>query len=422
MRLNRAIVGAIVWVFAVVLGLPGCVSETSQRASDASSVSSAKASTTNGENMIETELPETLKIATFNASMDGSNYVARGIKPVGDELPNRLANGEALQIKNVAEIIQRVRPDILLINEFDYIADPEQGVLSFQRNYLSQSQQGQAPIHYPHYFVAPVNTGVPVNYDAAKGKRDPREYGFGHYPGQYGMVVLSRFPIAIEQVRTFQHFLWQDMPGNLLTDIVDETGNAWYSEHAKSLLRLSSKSHWDVPVQLGEKVIHVLASHPTPPVFDGPEDRNGKRNHDEIRFWSDYLSGDTYFYDDNGKRGGFSGETFVIVGDLNSSAVEGDAMKSAIANLINHPLVNDDVKPMSEGGKLSRPENPHAATHTAGWGMRADYVLPAKAGWSVKYSGVFWPVEQSTEYRLIESRGASSDHRLVWVEMKLETN
>lgn len=422
MRLNRAIVGVIVWVFAVVFGLAGCVLETSQRASDTSSVSSAKASTTNGENMIETELPETLKIATFNASMDGSNYVARGIKPVGDELPTRLANGEALQIKNVAEIIQRVRPDILLINEFDYIADPEQGVLNFQRNYLSQSQQGQEPIHYPHYFVAPVNTGVPVNYDTAKGKRDPSVYGFGHYPGQYGMVVLSRFPIATEQVRTFQHFLWQDMPGNLLTDILDETGNAWYSERVKSLLRLSSKSHWDVPVKLGEKVIHVLASHPTPPVFDGPEDRNGKRNHDEIRFWRDYLNGDTYFYDDNGKRGGFSGETFVIVGDLNSSAVEGDAMKSAIANLINHPLVNDVVKPMSEGGKLSRPENPHAATHTAGWGMRADYVLPAKAGWSVKDSGVFWPAEHSTEYRLIESRGASSDHRLVWLEMKLETN
>ena len=51
------------------------------------------------------------------------------------------------------------------------------------------------------------------------------------------------------------------------------------------------------------KTVHFLVSHPTPPVFDGPEDRNGTRNFDEIRFWADYVipSRSGYIYDDNGQ-------------------------------------------------------------------------------------------------------------------------
>ena len=63
----------------------------------------------------------------------------------------------------------------------------------------------------------------------------------------------------------------------------------WYSPEVLRSLRLSSKSHWDLPVRIGRRTVHVLASHPTPPTFDGPEDRNGTRNHDEIRFWAEYV-------------------------------------------------------------------------------------------------------------------------------------
>ena len=34
--------------------------------------------------------------------------------------------------------------------------------------------------------------------------------------------------------------------------------------------RLSSKSHWDVPLSIGGRTVHFLVSHPTPPVFDDP--------------------------------------------------------------------------------------------------------------------------------------------------------
>ena len=66
---------------------------------------------------------------------------------------------------------------------------------------------------------------------------------------------------------------------------IEENGGDWYSEQERNIMRLSSKSHWDVPVNIGGQIIHLLASHPTPPIFDGIEDRNGRRNHDEIRFW-----------------------------------------------------------------------------------------------------------------------------------------
>ena len=40
------------------------------------------------------------------------------------------------QIRNIAEIIQRVRPDIVLLNEFDYHPDPRRAVRPFLDRYL----------------------------------------------------------------------------------------------------------------------------------------------------------------------------------------------------------------------------------------------------------------------------------------------
>ena len=115
-------------------------------------------------------------------------------------------------------------------------------------------------------------------------------FGFGFFPGQFGMAVFSQHPIDDDPIRTFQLFLWKDMPGALLPDDPATAGEAdWCSPDELEVFRLSSKSHWDVPIRIENKTVHFLVSHPTPPVFDGPEDRNGTRNHDEIRFWSDYI-------------------------------------------------------------------------------------------------------------------------------------
>jgi endonuclease/exonuclease/phosphatase family metal-dependent hydrolase len=367
----------------------------------------------------------TLKIATFNVSMEALNYVEhkRGESPnvSGEILSNALASDHQ-QIKNIAEIIQTINPDIILLNEFDNQNTNHQDLKTFISNYLNKSQNGQNPIDFPYYYQGPVNTGVnsglDVDGNGIKGELPGDGYGFGYFPGHFGMALLSKYPINLDKVRSFQHFKWQDMP-NALTPKDPKTNKPWYSKKVWQQLRLSSKSHWDVPVEVNGKTIHILASHPTPPVFDGPEDRNGNRNHDEIRFWRDYISADnsSYIYDDKGNKGGIKAkQTFVILGDLNASTVDGDAVKTGISSLITAQGIQD-VMPQSSGGKMHTPDNIHAKHHTAFWRMRADYVLPSVHGLTIEKSGVFWPLETEENYRLIKDRQASSDHRLVWIEL-----
>lgn len=366
-----------------------------------------------------------VRVATFNVSMEGGNYVGKGVTPSGHELPAALSNSDHPQISNIAEIIQRVRPDVLLLNEFDYHEDPAKGVLPFMEKYLSQAQAGAEPIDYPYYYQGPVNTGVDsgmdLNRDGVASGTGQDAFGYGLYPGQYGMLLLSRYPIQTDDIRTFQRFLWKDMPDNLMADMRDEQDELWYPPEIQEKLRLSSKSHWDVPIKINGNTLHILASHPTPPVFDGPEDRNGRRNHDEIRFWVDYLDGDAvdWIYDDKQQRGGLRGERFVILGDLNASMEEGDARREGITDLLGHGKVRRGLLPTSDGGRANRADSQFSPTHTAAWGMRADYVIASQAGWRVIDAGVFWPTPSDPLFRLVESRGASSDHRLVWMDLEL---
>ena len=254
-----------------------------------------------------------MRIATFNTSLYSDD---------DGGLVKRLESGDG-EARKIAAIIQHQRPDLLLLNEFDY---DEAGTAAdlFQRQYLEVAQFGQQAIHYPYRYTASVNTGVPSGLDidrngkvgGAGRERGNDAWGFGLHPGQYGMLVLSMYPIDADAARTFQHFLWKDLP-NASAPHDPKTGDAWYPPEIWSKLRLSSKSHWDVPVDTPRGRIHFLVSHPTPPVFDGPEDRNGARNHDEVKFWSEYIgTGDKpWLCDDKGHCGGLASDAnFVIAG------------------------------------------------------------------------------------------------------------
>jgi len=182
-------------------------------------------------------------------------------------------------------------------------------------------------------------------------------------------------------------------------------------------------------VQTPSGVVHFLVSHPTPPVFDGPEDRNGARNADEIGLWSHYLSGGQtpWLCDDRGRCGGLAtGARFVIAGDLNNDPVDGDGRHEAIVELLEHPRVLRYATPRSEGaaektaqyaaaGVVHRGAPAHA---TGDFGpkagtMRLDYVLPS-VGFALKASGVFWPASTAPEAAIADG----SDHHLVWVDLQ----
>ncbi len=373
--------------------------------------------------------PRPVRFATFNASLNRS---------AAGQLVADLSTPANAQAATVAEIIQRVRPDVLLINEFDYDADGLAARL-FQENYLSVAHDRAEPITYPHRYVAPSNTGIPSGHDlnnnGAVGGPDDA-FGFGFFPGQFGMAVYSMYPILLDDVRTFQRFLWADMPGALLPDDPATAAPAdWYSAEELAVFRLSSKSHWDLPIKIGRHTVHFLVSHPTPPVFDGPEDRNGRRNHDEIRFWADYISrGKTasYIYDDAGQRGGLeAGASFVIAGDMNADPLDGDSIPGAAQQLLDHPRVNSSAVPSSVGAadaadrqggaNLTHLGEPRFDTadfaDSAPGNLRVDYVLPSR-NLRVLDDGVFWPPSDSPLFRLVgDFPFPSSDHRLVWIDV-----
>ena len=370
----------------------------------------------------------TIRIATYNASL---NRAAAGA------LQRDLSTPGNPQARTIAAVIRRVRPDVLLINEFDFDAG-ENSARLFARHYLESGDgHGAPPLRFAHRFTAPVNTGLPsgedLDHDGRAGVGGGDALGFGAFPGQYGMVVYSRFPIDRRHVRTFQQLRWASLPGAAWPP-------DWYPPAVQALLPLPSKSHWDLPLALpGGRRLHLLASHPTPPVFDGPEDRNGRRNHDEIRLWSEYLApaDAAWIVDDQGRRGGLEpGAAFVILGDLNADPVDGGSYEGAIRQLLEHPRIDASTVPQSLGAASAarRQRGANDSQHGdaradtadfgdgggAGGNLRADYVLPSR-GLAVCNAGVFWPTPDEPEYALVnDDTTASSDHRLVWLDVAMD--
>jgi hypothetical protein len=371
-----------------------------------------------------------VRFATYNASLNRS---------FAGQLITDLSTPLNAQASAVAEVIQRVRPEVLLINEFDFDAAGTALGL-FQDNYLSLPHNGAAPIVYPYRYTAESNTGIPsgkdLNNNGVVGGPDDA-FGFGFFPGQFGMAVYSMHPIITSEIRTFQKFLWKDMPGaRLPNDPATPAPADWYSPDELAIFRLSSKSHWDLPILVRGKRVHFLVSHPTPPVFDGPEDRNGTRNFDEIRLWADYITPyrSDYIYDDQGRRGGLKrGAQFVIAGDQNSDPLDGDSIPGAIQQLLDHNLVNDSNTPDSpgaveqailQGGANTTHRSPHQFdtadfADSAPGNLRVDYVLPRKS-LKIVDSDVFWPLMSDPLFRLVGVFPfPTSDHKLVWVDLKV---
>lgn len=380
---------------------------------------------------VSTALPalaqESFRFATFNASLNRNEAGA---------LIADLADREALQPARVAAIIQHIDPDVILINEFDYDESGEAARL-FIENFLAIGQDGQEPWVPVASFSAPVNTGVPAGHDFnLDGQSDGPDdaYGFGFFPGQYGMLLLSRHPIDAATARTFQNYLWADLPDAQLP-VDPGTGEGWYSAGMLEDFRLSSKSHWDVTVDLGGTAVHVLASHPTPPAFDGAERRNQLRNADEVRFWIDYVTGGDHLVDDAGAAGGLAGDApFVILGDLNLDPNDGDGVSDVMGQLLGLERVTDPL-PESAGGieqaatdggaNLAHSGDPRFDTANffdgeGGAGnLRVDYALPS-SNLTVVDAGIFWPESGDPLAALLYAgERETTDHRLVWVDVAL---
>ena len=248
-------------------------------------------------------------------------------------------------------------PDVLVLTDLDYDA----GHVAL--GVLADKLGG-----YPHVFALRPNTGMATGLDLDGDGRlgGPRDaQGYGWFAGQGGLALLSRYPLTLVADHTAR--LWKDTPDTL-----------WTSDEPEGQ-RLSTSAHWavrvDAPVPF---TLWTLAA--TPPVFDGPEDRNGRRNHDEVMLWAHEL--------DRGLAG-----PVVLAGLLNLDPARGEGLRAAAERVLTHPRLQDPL-----------PQLPTVDWDSVGE-MRVSYVLP-DAGLKVLNAGIT-PVP------------GSGPHRVVWVDLAM---
>ena len=328
---------------------------------------------------------ETLRIATWNVALDrqGPGLL---VKDLTEAEP---------QVQAVVRVLVALQADVVLLTSVDY----DRGGVAVG---LLAGQLRAAGLDYPHQLAFRPNTGMQTGFDIdGNGRKgDPRDaQGFGLFSGHAGMAVLSRLPIGTE-ARDFSDFLWRDLPGGLSDDPPD----------LAAVQRLATTGFWDVPVETDSGPLHLLAWHATPPVFDGPEDRNGRRNHDEAAFWRLFLDGKLPMQP--------ADAPFVLLGDGNLDPADGDGRREGIAGLLGHPAVQDPV-PRGGHGRVEPDHDGDPALDTVIYddlgGLRLDYVLPS-ARLRVAGSGVLWPAPDDPLWPDLE---AASHHFPVWVDLTL---
>ena len=263
-------------------------------------------------------------------------------------------------------------------------------------------QNGAAADRLPVLLRRPVEHRHPVRLRPQQQRRRSAApddaFGFGFFPGQFGMAVYSMYPIDTDDVRTFQHFLWKDMPGALLPDDPATPAPAdWYSPDGarrlppvveeplgradrRSTARPCTSSSATRRRRSSTVPRTATARATTTRSASGPTtSRPGTTSRLHLRRRGRAPAAST------------PGEPFVIAGDQNADPLDGDSVPGAIQQLLEHPRVNTKLTPASDGrrrgGRRSRAArtSPTGATRAfdtadfadaAPGNLRADYVLP----------------------------------------------
>ena len=299
----------------------------------------------------------------------------------------------------VVAVIAALNADVVLLTGMDY----DLRLAALDALVVRLAVAGAS---YPYRFALRPNTGVATGQDLNRNGRigEPQDaMGYGRFAGAGGMAILSRLPIDSDSARDFSGLLWIDLPGNLSPS---DTPQA-----VKDIQMLSTTGHWEVPLRLPTGgILRLLAWHGSPPVFDGPEDRNGRRNHDEAAFWLRLLDGELTVPPPE--------PPFVVLGQSSLDPVDGEGLPTAIRALLAHPGLQD-TKPRGGGSRDDPGHSGDAALDTAYYagigGLRVDLVLPS-TDLTVIGSGVMWPENGDPFAAMLAT---ASRHRPVWVDIEL---
>ena len=411
------------------VGLAGCSGEDDEATTD----DGAEPATDEGESATDGDASndESFVFAEYNIERMNTEQ----IQPGNDD-----------QLAAAAEVIQRQpEPDVLLIceldNNFQEGAQTEtHNGIAFLDNYLTVPQADDlSGVDFEYFYAPESNTGVPSGIDQFKdGYRLEQSdefpeaddyandcHGYGEYPGHFAMGIYSKHPIDFDAIRTFRRLRWADMPQSRIpraedrvteaeAEESDEAWTGWFTPAERERFRLSSKTHADIPIEIGGETIHAFITHPTPPGFDGPENMNGRRCYAENRLVADVVRDADYLYDDDGESGGIpADEPFVIMGDLNTEPGE-EVTYNVIEEHVFNERVNTESIPTSAGGREAGPDG--SEFWTADFEKQADYVLPS-TDFDVTDSTVFWP-SPDDDPELNELALNASDHFMIWTEVE----
>lgn len=308
-----------------------------------------------------------------------------------------ILSGEDPQIAAVIRVLDALDADVLLLTGIDF--DHDLVALKALNDRLGKGG-------YPYVFALPPNTGVATGLDLDGNGRlgEPRDaQGYGRFTGEGAMAILSRLPVDNAGVQDYSGLLWRDLPGNLQPEGEPPA--------VREVQRLSTTGHWQVPLQLASGgSLTLLAWAATPPVFDGPEDRNGRRNHDEAAFWRLLF---------DGQVGTLPTGPFVLLGIGNLDPADGEGLRDGILGLMSDPALQDPMPKgthaRSEPGHKGDPLLDTAFFDKGVGGLRVDLVLPS-SDLSVVASGVLWPPDSDA---LAADLALASRHRPVWVDIDL---
>ncbi|GFZ88570.1 endonuclease/exonuclease/phosphatase family protein [Nesterenkonia alkaliphila] len=349
-----------------------------------------------------------LRVATLHAGITADPDAEAPVQ----SLVNSLATGNHSQARAVAQTAQLNEPDVLILTGVSY--DEDQQIAEQLSGYLASGQYSAAGLDYPYVFTAPTNSGresgVDLDGDGSIGGPGDA-VGYGEYPGQYGTVIFSKHPIVEDEVRTFQQFLWSDVP---------EAGMPQgYSDLEASVLRLSETTLWDVPVEVEGHRVNLVTTAVTDQ--NGAEDT--ARGDDLRQVISDYVSGQAwYLYDDEGETAAGQTAAHYVVAGVPAAKTGSENLDVLLDSAVLQDPQPEAVteRPLSDRPGSVWHTDPLATRYVPGdRDLRASYVLPSTS-LQVNNSGVFWPGEGELGYQVVNPEGAYAlTDRLVWVDLTL---
>ncbi|MDC0739209.1 endonuclease/exonuclease/phosphatase family protein [Cognatishimia sp. SS12] len=289
---------------------------------------------------------DSFRVATFNTNLHGTGPGVM-LRDILAQQPHPM---------RVAALIADAKPDVIVLQNIDY--DFEHHGLTALRDLIAT--QG----HEMGYLYAPEpNSGWPTGLDldgdgTAFGPRDAQ--GYGRFPGQRGLAILSTYPIAGDAAQIYTDHLWAEVADLFAQRVILDR---LLTDNAQEVQRLSSVAHVAVPIRINGKSLTLLTHHATPPIFDGPEDRNGFRNAAENLLWLYIL---------DGTLGPPPPTPLILAAMTNLDPWRGAGQHGAMRRLLDSPAFVDPARNIAPSHRVTS-RWPESTTGD----LRLSYLLPS---------------------------------------------